>query len=148
MTWTVWTYLTYLLITVPLTVWVARTLSRNGQVFLADVFEDKIELADAVNQLLVVGFYLLNIGFVMLYLRMGSAVFDLTGLLEALSIKVGFVMLMLGVIHFMNVYVFNAIRRRSRAESLRTPPVAPQSNAWATPGYPPPTGQSPSGQPR
>lgn len=141
MTWTVWTYVTYLLITVPLTVWVARTLSRNGRVFLADVFEDKIELADAVNQLLVVGFYLLNIGFVMLYLRMGSAVYDLTGLFEALSVKVGFVMLILGVIHFMNVYVFNAIRRRSRAESLRTPPLAPQGSVWSTPGYPPPTVQ-------
>ncbi|CUR54468.1 conserved membrane hypothetical protein [metagenome] len=139
MTWTVWTYVVYLLIAVPLTVWVASTLSRNGRVFLADVFHDKVELADAVNQLLVVGFYLLNLGFVMLYLRTGSAVEDLTGLFEAISLKVGVVMVVLGVIHFMNVYVFNAIRRRSRAESLRTPPVTPQGYVPAM-AYPPPAG--------
>jgi len=126
MTWTVWTSLTYLLVTVPLTVWVAGTLSRNGRVFLADVFEGKDGLADAVNQLLVVGFYLVNLGFVMLYLRVDTAVTSLTGLVETLSVKVGIVMLVLGVLHFSNVYVFNAIRRRSRLESMRVPPVAPQ----------------------
>jgi hypothetical protein len=124
--WNAATYVAYLLVTVPLTIWVARTLSKNGKVFLADVFEGKDGLADAVNQLLVVGFYLLNLGFVLLYLRNGREVFDLTGMLEALSVKVGFVMLVLGVIHFMNVYVFNTIRRRSRMEALRTAPVAPQ----------------------
>ncbi len=133
MSWTVTTYLAYLLVTVPLTIWVASTLSRNGRVFLTDVFADKEDLADAVNKLLVVGFYLLNLGFVMLYLRSGSQVSDLTGLFEALSVKIGIVMLMLGLIHFMNVWVFNSIRRRSRAESLRTPPLPPQ-------GYLPPQG--------
>jgi hypothetical protein len=135
MTWTAGTYLAYLLVAVPLTIWVARTLSRNGRVFLVDVFEDKEDLADAVNKLLVVGFYLLNLGFVMLYLRSGEAVEDLTGLFEALSVKIGIVMLVLGVVHFFNVYVFNTIRRRSRHEALRTPPVPPQS--WTQPAaYP------------
>ena len=64
MTWTVGTYVVYLLVTVPLTIWVATTLSRNGRVFLADVFAGDDGLADAVNRLLVVGFYLLNLGFV------------------------------------------------------------------------------------
>jgi hypothetical protein len=143
MTWTVGTYVVYLLIAVPLTVWVALTLSRNGRVFLADVFADNVELADAVNRLLVVGFYLLNLGFVMLYLRSGTQVTDLTGLFEALSVKIGIVMLVLGVLHFFNVYVFNAIRRRSRAEAMRTPPLPPQGYLMpAAPGfpYPPPAG--------
>ena len=127
MDWTAGTYLAYLLVAVPLTIWVASTLSRNGRVFLVDVFEDKEDLADAVNKLLVVGFYLLNLGFVMLYLRSGEAVEDLTGLFETLSVKIGIVMLVLGVVHFFNVYVFNTIRRRSRHEALRTPPLPPQS---------------------
>lgn len=136
LTWTVWTYLTYLAVTVPLTVWVAATLSRNGKVFLADVFEGKEGLADAVNQLLVVGFYLVNLGFVMLYLRVEVPVSSLTGLVETLSVKVGIVMLVLGVIHFCNVYVSNAIRRRSRLEAMRVPPVPPQGNVSPTPAYP------------
>ena len=123
---TVATYLSYLLVAVPLTVWVATTLSRNGRVFLHDVFAGNDELADAVNRLLVVGFYLLNLGFVTLYLRVSREVYTLRGLIEVLSVKIGIVMLLLGVIHFCNVYVFNTIRRRSRMESLRTPPVPPQ----------------------
>ena len=127
MNFTVITYLTYLAITLPLTIWVATTLSRNGRVFLADVFGDEA-LADAVNRLLVVGFYLINLGFVTLYLRVDDVVRDLTEVVETLSVKVGVVMLVLGVIHFLNVWFFNTIRRRSRLEQLRIPPVAPQGH--------------------
>jgi uncharacterized protein YjeT (DUF2065 family) len=144
MTWTVGTYLGYLLLAVPLTIWVARTLSRNGRVFLADVFNDKADLADAVNQLLVVGFYLLNIGFVLLYLRSGSQVQDLTGMVEALSVKIGIVLVVLGVIHFMNVYLFSSIRRRTRAEALRFPArpstYLPPGPGQQTHPYPSPAG--------
>ncbi|KQV75003.1 hypothetical protein ASC61_08335 [Aeromicrobium sp. Root344] len=120
MTWTVGTYVAYLLIAVPITVWVASTLSRNGRVFLTDVFESSPELADAVNQLLVVGFYLLNLGFVILYVRGGGEVADLTELFEALSVKIGVVMLVLGVVHVVNVMVFSSMRRRSRHDAART----------------------------
>ena len=123
---TVTTYLSYLVLAVPLTIWVASTLSRNGRVFLEEVFAGNDELADAVNRLLVVGFYLLNLGFVTLYLRVDREVYTVRGLLEVLSVKLGIVMLLLGVVHFCNVYVFNTIRRRSRMETLRTPPVQPQ----------------------
>ena len=139
MNWTVATYLGYLLVAVPLTVWVAATLSRNGRVFLADVFEGNEALADAVNRLLVVGFYLLNLGFVTLYLRVESSVGSLTELFETLSVKDGVVMLVLGVVHFCNVLVFNSIRRRSRLDALRVPPVAHQGltppMAPAAPAY-------------
>jgi hypothetical protein len=131
MDWTAATYVAYLLVTVALTIWVARTLSRNGQVFLEDVFEDRLDLANAVNKLLVVGFYLLNLGFVLLYLRSGHPVSTLSQMLESLSARVGIVMLVLGAVHFLNIYVFNSIRRRSRAESLRVPPVPPQG--WVPP---------------
>ncbi|GAA1135248.1 hypothetical protein [Nocardioides aquiterrae] len=137
MTWTVGTYVVYLLITVPLTIWVASTLSRNGRVFLEDVFDQSEGLAHAVNRLLVVGFYLLNLGFVMLFLRIGDPVPDLGGLFDTLSVKVGVVMLTLGVVHFFNVYVFNAIRRRSRLERTRVAPVPPQGNlSPQQPAYP------------
>jgi hypothetical protein len=127
MDWTSATYVAYLLVTVPLTIWVAMTLSRNGQVFLEDVFDDNPAIAGAVNKLLVVGFYLLNLGFVLLYLRSDDRIIGLSQMLESLSGRVGVVMLVLGAVHFLNMYVFNAIRRRSRAETLRQPPLQPQS---------------------
>jgi len=137
MDWTAASYHTYLTVTMPLTIWVASTLSSNGRVFLEDVFEENPALADAINKLLVVGFYLLNVGFVLLYLRTGSLVSDLSSLMEVVSVKVGVVMVVLGLIHFTNVYVFNSIRRRVRMENLRTPPLAPQGFVGpAQPAYP------------
>ncbi|MEV7397747.1 hypothetical protein [Aeromicrobium sp. NPDC092404] len=130
MSWTVITYLAYLLVAVPITVWVASTLSRNGRVFLGDVFDDDHALADAVNRLLVVGFYLLNLGFVMLYLRGGGEVLDLTGLLETLSLKIGIVMLVLGAVHFVNVLVFSSMRRRGRRDAAH-----PQQAQQVPPPY-------------
>ncbi|MEU2546430.1 hypothetical protein ABZ618_13510 [Streptomyces roseolus] len=123
---TVVAYIAYLLISVALTLWVARTLSRNGRIFLADVLHGNEKLADAVNHLLVVGFYLVNFGFVALYLRQDQAVADARELFEALSVKLGVVLLVLGAMHLGNVYVLNRIRRRGAMEREQVPPVAPQ----------------------
>jgi len=132
MNYTAASYLAYLLIAVPVTIWVATTLSRNGRVFLADVFHGEAGLADAVNRLLVVGFYLINLGFVSLYVRAGGDVHDLTGLLDTLSVKIGVVLLVLGVIHFINVMVFSSMRRKGRADAER----AQQAAAFAYAQYP------------
>jgi cytochrome b561 len=125
MTMTVTTYLIYLLIAVPLTIWVARTLSRNGRIFLVDVFHGNEDFADAVNRLLVVGFYLVNLGFVTLFLRADKVVVDARGVFEQLSVKLGFVMLVLGGLHLTNVWIFNKIRNRSQLQTMTTPPVPP-----------------------
>lgn len=132
---TVVAYVIYLLISVALTIWVARTLSRNGRVFLADVLHGNEKLADAVNHLLVVGFYLVNLGFVTLYLKGSDGVADARELFEALSVKIGVVLLVLGVMHLGNVYVLNKIRRRGLMEREQTPPVTPQG--WTGPGQGP-----------
>ncbi|MEU9030194.1 hypothetical protein [Streptomyces sp. NPDC048383] len=123
---TVVAYVIYLLISIGLTVWVARTLSRNGRVFIGDVLQGNEKLADAVNQLLVVGFYLVNIGFVTLYLRSSEDILAARDLFEALSVKLGVVLLVLGVMHLGNVWVLNKMRRRGVMERQHTPPVAPQ----------------------
>ncbi|MGY4767667.1 hypothetical protein ACXC9Q_12190 [Kribbella sp. CWNU-51] len=125
MTMTVTTYLIYLLIAVPLTIWVARTLSRNGRIFLVDVFHGNEDFADAVNRLLVVGFYLVNLGFVTLFLRADKVVVDARGVFDQLSVKLGFVMLVLGGLHLTNVWIFNKIRNRSQLQAMTTPPVPP-----------------------
>lgn len=137
MDWTVATYVAYLLVAVPLTVWVASTLSRHGRVFLEDVFPGDPALAHSVNRLLVVGFYLLNLGFVSVYLRSGGDVIGLRGLLEQLSLKVGVVALVIGVVHFLNVWVFSAMRRRHRGDAWRAAAWAPGAQqAWGQPVAP------------
>ena len=105
------TYLTYISLSVALTVWVAQTLHKNGRVFLVDVFRGNEALADSVNQLLVVGFYLINFGYAALALKIGYEVETAREGIEALSWKVGLVLIVLGAMHFFNLLVFSLIRR-------------------------------------
>lgn len=119
-------YLTYLFISVVLTVWVARTLHKRGATFLVDAFHGNAELAASVNHLLVVGFYLINIGFVCLALRTDATIENWREAIELLSAKLGLVMVTLGGMHFFNLYVFSRIRQHGLA-GRRTSPVAPDA---------------------
>jgi hypothetical protein len=118
----IWTYIAYLGISVALTIWVARTLHKNGRIFLVDSFLGNEPLADSVNHLLVVGFYLINIGFVTLALKYGTKATDAQTALEILSTKVGLVLVVLGIMHFFNLFVFSKMRRRGITHK-HTPPV-------------------------
>jgi hypothetical protein len=106
-------YATYLLMSLAVTVWVARTLHKNGRVFLVDAFHGNAELADSVNHLLVVGFYLINIGYVTLALRTYGSLDTLRAAIELVSDKVGIVLLVLGGMHFFNLFIFSRMRKRS-----------------------------------
>jgi len=124
MTPTLVTYLAYIVLSIGLTVWVGRTLHKNGRAFLVDVFAGREDLADSVNHLLVVGFYLINLGYVSLALKLNAHVETATGSVEALSYKVGFVLVVLGGMHFFNLFLFSRIRAH---HNLRRspPPVQP-----------------------
>ena len=118
------TYLIYLALSIGLTIWVARTLHKNGRVFLVDVFHGNEALADSVNHLLVVGFYVINLGYVSLALKLGYAVNTAQEGIEALSVKVGMVLLVLGGMHFFNLFIFSRMRRRASLHN-GPPPIAP-----------------------
>ena len=104
------TNLVYLAISLGLTIWVAQTLFKNGRLFLVDVFAGRQELADSVNHLLVVGFYLVNLGYVAMALKLTGPIPGIEQSIEALSYKVGLVLLVLGGMHFGNLYIFAKVR--------------------------------------
>jgi hypothetical protein len=105
-------YLSYLLISISLTIWVARTLYRSGRVFLLDAFRGHADLADSVNHLLVVGFYLINIGYVAVALKTTDTLSTVRSVIELESLKIGVVLLILGIMHFFNIFVLARMRRR------------------------------------
>ncbi|MDF3819331.1 ankyrin repeat domain-containing protein [Leptospira sp. 96542] len=106
-------YLIYTFLSIIITIWVARTLSKNGKVFLVDAFKDG-ELANSVNHLLVVGFYLINFGYITIALKIGLKPRDNVEAIEILSSKLGFVILILGGMHFFNLYLFGRLRKRTQ----------------------------------
>ncbi|UZK67105.1 hypothetical protein [Sphingomonas sp. M1-B02] len=96
-------YALYLLIALAITIWVARTLSKNGEVFLIECFGHDGPLAHSTNHLLVVGFYLVNIGFITLTLSIGAEPHTVPEAIRFLSGKVGLAVVVLGGMHFFNM---------------------------------------------
>ncbi len=121
----IYTQVAYLILSVGMTVYVARSLYKNGRVFLIQTFENDTEMADSVNHLLVVGFYLLNIGWILLWTKYGEKPRGLEASLEFITTKLGVVLLILGFIHFANVTFFWKIRK---ALVRVTPPTLPSAH--------------------
>jgi hypothetical protein len=111
------TYAFYLIITIALTIWVAKTLFKNGKVFLVDIFHGNKELADSVNNLLLVGFYLVNIGYAVYTLQVTSSISNFQEVIEKLSVKIGLIILILGAMHFFNLYIFFTLRKKATLEA-------------------------------
>jgi len=119
MNFVVTTYTIYLALSVALTIWVAHTLHKNGRVFLLDATGGNTALADSINHLLVVGFYLVNLGCVCLVLKLGYQVTSAAVVFEALSRKVGAVLLILGAMHFFNLFVLSLMRSARKRDVAR-----------------------------
>lgn len=115
-------YVLYGLAAIGLTVWLAKTLFSNGAVFLEGVFKDNHELAEALNRLLVTGFYMLNLGYAFLIFKTNGRPVGAVESIELLVNKMGVLLVSLGLIHFLNMIVFWRLRKGS---DRRTPPALP-----------------------
>lgn len=113
-TLTLTSYSIYVLFTLSVTIWVGTTLYKNGKTFLMEAFHNDEEKASSVNHLLRVGFYLLNIGFLLLFLSVGEMPETITEMVEQLSKKIGFALLFLGGMHFFNMFNFNNMRKKAK----------------------------------
>lgn len=109
-------YLVYLVASVALTLWVGRSLYRGGRRFLVDVMADD-GLADSVNHLLLVGFYLVNLGIAALIINTAGALQSPADVVQTAATQLGMVLLVLGILHFTNLYVLHRLRRSSIADA-------------------------------
>jgi hypothetical protein len=112
------TYSIYLPVTILLTIWVARTLFKNGRVFLYEIFHQDNILADSVNKLLLVGFYLINIGYAVYTLKIINTIDTPQEVIEILSEKIGWIILVLGAMHFFNLFILFSLRRKAQHQKV------------------------------
>lgn len=127
MNYTVLTYSIYLPVSIILTIWVARTLFTNGRIFLIEIFHQDNVLADSVNKLLLVGFYLVNIGYAVYTLKIYESIESTQAIIETLSLKIGWIILVLGAMHFFNLFILFNLRRKAQHTNVQrtntqTPP--------------------------
>jgi len=112
---TVIAYCIYLPVSIILTIWVARTLFNHGRIFLIEIFRQDLTLADSVNKLLLVGFYLVNIGYAVYTLKIWDTLDSTQAVIEILSEKIGWIILVLGGMHFFNLFILFSLRRKAHA---------------------------------
>ena len=105
-------YALYLLFSLGMTIWVAHTLHSHGEVFLVECFGHNERLARSTNDLLVVGFYLINIGWILLTLEYGTEPATWTEVIKFVSSKVGLVVVVLGGMHFFNMHAIARFGRK------------------------------------
>lgn len=110
-------YAAYLAVCVGITIWVAQTLRKQGRVVLTDGHETGKDLSDAFSHLLVVGFYLVNLGVISFYLKIETHASDTQTAIELVSTKVGTILVVLGAMHF--VIVATLARVRHTTETRR-----------------------------
>lgn len=106
-------YIIYIVLSISITIWVAQTLFKNGRIFVIDAFAGNEKMADAVNHLLLVGFYLVNVGFIALFMRFGTKPENVQQVFEFVATKIGIVLFFLGIAHFFNIFNFSRIRKKS-----------------------------------
>ena len=115
-------YAVYLPIALLLTLYVSRTLFRNSKIYMLDIFKGREEIAIATNKLFETGFYLLNIGFALMILKIKLYNNNYQELVEALSYKIGSFAIYLGLMLFVNLYFF--FRGKRKAEEGPRPLAA------------------------
>jgi hypothetical protein len=111
-------YLVYLPVALTLTWYVAHNLFRNSIVFMKDIFNGREEIALATNSLFRIGFYLLNIGFALYILKIDQQLASTQATIETLSFKVGGFSIYLGVMLFLNLYLFFRGKRVAKQKRL------------------------------
>lgn len=116
MNYAIVTYLIYIALSAALTIWVGQTLHKRGRVFILEGFNGDETAADSVNHLLLVGFYLVNFGFVCLFLSHGTLPENAVQGIEYVSTKMGVVFVVLGIMHFFNMRNISNMRNRAKAK--------------------------------
>jgi hypothetical protein len=106
-------YVLYLLISVVLTIVTATILARSGRIFLTHMLGGDEALGQAISRLFAVGFYLLNLGFVILAMRDTGSVHSTQQAVQVLATKLGEAVLIIGALHLINVFALTRVGRRA-----------------------------------
>jgi len=107
-------YAVYLPVALFLTFYVSKTLFKNSKIYMLDIFKGREEIANATNKLFETGFYLLNVGFALLIMKITIYSNSYQDLVEALSSKIGGFSIYLGFMLFLNLYFFFRGKRKAK----------------------------------
>lgn len=98
-------YLIYVPITLFIMVYVGWICYKNGEHFLERIFVNDSDLVKIINKILLMGYYLVNLGYATFTLFLWPPRDNLEITIQLLSTKLGVILIVLGILHHLNIFV-------------------------------------------
>lgn len=105
MNYNILAYFIFAAVTSYIIVWVGKLFHRNGRIFIRALFDGRDDLTDTTNNLLLVAYYLFNIGYAILQFNMWDNVSEWQQLISSVATKTGLLVLILAGLHYNNMLI-------------------------------------------
>ena len=98
-------YFIYLSITIFIILRVGKICYRNGNVYVAELIPNHVDICQKINQVLLLGYYLLNIGYCAMTLISWQKITSSTQLIETIGIKTSIIIFIISILHYFNIII-------------------------------------------
>lgn len=96
-------YGTYVTTLIPIIVWVGHNCHQNGKPFIMHFADDRNELGKSISTILLIGYYLINIGFAVFIISKWNQLQTKQQLIESLCTNGATILLVLALLHYLNI---------------------------------------------
>lgn len=104
-------YILFLSISSYITIDVGRRCFKSGKVYLEYLIKDK-HFCMTVNRILLASYYLLNLGYIAISLSSWGKIHNMEEVLAKVSIRIGYIILILCFLHFVNIFMLYILRKK------------------------------------
>lgn len=98
-------YSIYLIITTLIIIKVGKICYQNGTIYVAELIPDHKDLCHKTNTILLLGYYLLNIGYCAMTLISWENIASFPQLVEMIAFKSATIIGIIALMHYLNLYV-------------------------------------------
>jgi hypothetical protein len=98
-------YAIYLSITIFIILRVGKICYKNGNIYVAELIPNHADICQKINQILLLGYYLLNIGYCAMTLISWQKIISLTQLTEIICFKTAVIIFIISVLHYLNIII-------------------------------------------
>jgi hypothetical protein len=103
MNYNVSAYMIYIAMMFFIIVYVGKYFYDNGRIFIIALLNGNVSLADYINKLLLVAYYLFNIGYAFIKLKSWPKIGSIEALFSSLAVNMGALILILACTHYFNM---------------------------------------------
>lgn len=96
-------YLIYLSLTSVIIIKVGKLCYDNGNIFVSQLIPNHEELCHQINKMLLMGYYLLNLGYCAMTIISWEKIQYINQLIEIIATKSAIIILTIGIMHYINI---------------------------------------------